>query len=249
MSTATTHPTTTAPAPFEVPGPVTRVPSLQEIERLTAIPDRRVVFRDVDWAFYNQLVDSIPESSNIHVDYDGKDLEVMSKGKEHDFRKKLLGRIVDVVAEEFRIPFAAYGEATWKRPELLRGLEADESFYFQAEKLEAAAKARSRAARGNADYPNPDLAIEIDISSPATDRAGIYAALRVPEIWRSIGRKVLIERLTADGKYKARKTSSFLPVSTTDIERWLADKDVDDQAAWLRKLRSEIKTRADKSAK
>ena len=78
----------------------------------------RVVFRGVDWAFYDQLVESIPESSNIHVDYDGKDLEVMSTGQKHDRIKKLLGSIVDVVAEEFAIPFAPYGEATWKWPEL-----------------------------------------------------------------------------------------------------------------------------------
>jgi hypothetical protein len=57
---------------MEVPGPVTRVPTLEELERLTAVPERRVVYRGVDWSFYEQLVDSIPESTNIHVDFDGK---------------------------------------------------------------------------------------------------------------------------------------------------------------------------------
>ena len=69
-----------SPAPsLEVPGPVTRVPSLEELERLTAVPERRVVYRNVDWSFYERLVDSIPETANIHVDYDGKDLEVMGE--------------------------------------------------------------------------------------------------------------------------------------------------------------------------
>ena len=34
------------------------------------------------------------------------------------------------------------------------------------------------------DYPNPDLAVEIDISPPKIDRSGIYAALKVSELWR-----------------------------------------------------------------
>ena len=36
------------------------------------------MIKNVDWSFYQQLVDSIPEGVNIHVDYDGKDLEIMS---------------------------------------------------------------------------------------------------------------------------------------------------------------------------
>jgi hypothetical protein len=34
------------------------------------------------------------------------------------------------------------------------------------------------------DYPDSDLAIEIDLSPSRIDRPGIYRALQVPEIWR-----------------------------------------------------------------
>ena len=152
-------------------GTVADLPSLDEIEELTDIPDRRVVFRGVDWEFYDQLVESIPESSNIHVDYDGRDLEVMGKGQKHDLLKKLLGRIVDVLAEEYEIPFAAYGEAIWKRLDLARGLEADDAYYFRPEKLEAAAEVSSRDSQQPADYPAPDLAVEVDLSSTRTSMA------------------------------------------------------------------------------
>ncbi len=55
MSTATTPMTPEALAPLEMPGgTVARVPSLDELRRLTEVPDRRVVFRGVDWAFYEQ---------------------------------------------------------------------------------------------------------------------------------------------------------------------------------------------------
>ncbi len=71
---------TAAPSSIEIPGPVMRVPTLKELERLTAVPEQRVVYRGVDWSFYERLVDSIPESTSIHVDYDGKDLEVIGQG-------------------------------------------------------------------------------------------------------------------------------------------------------------------------
>ncbi|HZW30369.1 MAG TPA: Uma2 family endonuclease, partial [Isosphaeraceae bacterium] len=93
------------------------------------------MIRDVDWAFYERLVDSIPEGANIHVDYDGKDLEIMSLSLLHDDRKGLLGRVVELVAEECEIPFKSAGQTTWKRPEVARGLESDECFFSRMAKL------------------------------------------------------------------------------------------------------------------
>ena len=110
--------------PLEMPGPVARVPSLDEIYRLTEISDRRVVFRDVDWSFYEELVDSIPASSNVHVAYDGRDLEVMGKGPKHEKRNRRLNRLIEFIAEEWELDFTGLGETTWKRRQVSRGLEA-----------------------------------------------------------------------------------------------------------------------------
>jgi hypothetical protein len=57
MNIATTSTSMTAPAPLEMPGSVAHVPSLDEIDRLTDVPDRRVVFRGVDWAFYEWILE------------------------------------------------------------------------------------------------------------------------------------------------------------------------------------------------
>jgi Uma2 family endonuclease len=241
MSTATTDPTTAAPSPLEFSGPIALVPTLADLERLTAVPERRVVYRGVDWSFYEQLVDSIPESSPIRVAYDGKDLEVMAKGRVHDKSKRRLGRIVDIVAEEYGIPFDGNGETTWKRPGVGRGLEADESFYFQPEKLAAAAESASRRSNDIADYPNPDLAIEVDISRPQVDRPGIYAALKVTEVWTFDGEQVVIERLTAEGKYAVVEKSGFLPVRAEDVRRWLVDGYSLGESTWAQRLRAEIR--------
>jgi Uma2 family endonuclease len=242
MSIATTQPSVAAPPPLEVPGPVTRVPSLEEIERWTEVPDRRVVFRGVDWSFYDRLVDSIPEGSNIHVDYDGKDLEVMGNGPDHEWIAESLGQFVKAVAGAAGIPCRGMGQTTWKRLKIARGLESDRCFYFQPEKRAAAA--RAFGANDLAGFPNPDLAIEVDLSRPAVDRSGIYAALIVPEVWRFNANQVVIDRLTPGGIYLTVDTSLFLPVQAEDIRRWIVDEDLSDEISWTERLQAEIKTRA-----
>ena len=121
MSTATSLIPMTASAPLELSGPLVRVPPLEVLRWLTAVPEQRVVFHDKDWAFYEELVDSIPEGSNLHVDYDGRDLEVMSTGRRHGKRNKLLGQFVEAVAQVLSIPYSSLADTTWKRPEIARG--------------------------------------------------------------------------------------------------------------------------------
>ncbi len=174
MSTATTSTTMAAPAPLEMPGPVAHVPSLDDLYRLTEVPDQRVVFRGVDWAFYEELVDSIPETCKIHVDFDGRDLEILSKGRRHEIYRSLLGRVVDLNTEVFEISCCGAGQTTWKRREVSRGIEADQCFYFLPEKIAADVAALKRKSDDIADYPNPDLAIEVEhLATPGRPRGDL----------------------------------------------------------------------------
>jgi Uma2 family endonuclease len=240
MSSATTDITTTSSATV-IQGPLLTVPTLEELERMTAVPDRRAVFKDVDWSFYERLVDSIPEGANLHVDYDGKDLEVMGKGRKHEGQRELLGYFVRVVTAELRLDYKSLGETTWKRAEISRGLEADQCYYFLPEKLAANAAAEARCSDDIADYPNPDLAIEVDVSAPQTDRAGICAALRVAEVWRLEGGRVVIERLGQDGRYAAVEASGFLYVTADEVRRWLVEEDSRIDWAWAVRLQAWVR--------
>ncbi len=85
-----------------------------------------------------------------------------------------------------------------------------------------------------ADYPNPDLAVEIDISPPEVDREDIYKRLQVAEIWRFDGEDVTIEQLREDGTYAVAEMSRFLPVKAVEIRRWIVEEDSSDQPAWSR---------------
>ena len=110
-------------------------------------------------------------------------------------------------------------------PRSLAGWRPIECYYFLPEKLAAGRRGLERGSEDIADYPNPDLAIEVDISPPQVDRAGIYAALRVAEIWRLDGDRVIIERLTPEGTYEAVDASGFLPVRAEEIRRWIIEED------------------------
>ena len=239
MSSATTDPLA-IPPPQTLHGPSLPVPSLDDLYRMTAEPDHRVMIKDVDWTFYEQLVDSIPPRVHIHVDYDGKDLEIMSPGPFHDGSRKLLGQLVEAVAQVLRIPYKSLGQTTWKRQAIARGLESDECYILEPNKLAAVAQAKARKSMNIADYPNPDLSIEVDISPPRIDRAGIYAALRVAEIWRFDGEteQVIIERLSEDGSYHAVDESGLLPIRAEEVRRWVVEEDSDDEAAWAERLRA-----------
>lgn len=236
MSSITTN-SSAVPSPTLVATPGL-VPSLEDLYQMTSEPDERVVIRSVDWAFYEQLVDSIPEGANIHVDYDGKDVEIVSPSPLHDGVKTLLGRFVELTAEELEIPCTGLGQTTWKRPEVTRGLEADESYYFVAEKLATVAEAMTRRSGEVAEYPNPDLAIEVDLSPSRIDRTGIYAALRVAEVWRFDGEQIVIDRLQTERVYQPVEASGFLPVNSQEIARWVLNEAFHDGSLWARRLRA-----------
>jgi predicted ATPase with chaperone activity len=113
---------------------------------------------------------------------------------------------------------------------------------FLREKLAAIAKARARRSGNIADYPNPDLCIEVDLSPPEIDRPGIYSAMRVTELWRFDGNteQVIIERLRSDGHCEPVAESLFMPITAEEIRRWVVNENSDDESAWAERLRAWI---------
>jgi len=216
---------------------ITRQPPspVAPIETATVPDEERGVMRDVSWEFYDRLSDAIGEQSHIRMAYDGKDLEIMVTGFEHEEYGVLVTLFLAAVTTACRIHSRLGGQTTWKRLQVDRALQADQCVYFDAEKLAAVKQARAAKAK-NADYPIPDLAVEIDISTPQVDRPGIYAKLGIFELWRFDGDVVVIEQLGPDGRYVAVERSKFLPVRPEDIRRWLVVEDSSDDLEWKNRL-------------
>jgi Uma2 family endonuclease len=155
--------------------------------------EKRILLRGLSWELYDRLSDAIGEGQNVRLTYACGDLEIMTTGNLHEDFKELFGRLVNAVTVELDIPCKSAGQTTWKRPGITRGLEADQCYYFAAATLAAVAEALARKSNDVADYPNPDLAIEIDLSPPEIDRADIYGKLKISEVWRFDGHRLVIE--------------------------------------------------------
>ena len=91
--------------------------------------------------------------------------------------------------------------------------------------------------------PPPDLAIAIDISPPEIDRPGIYAAMKVAEVWRFDGAKVVIERLGRDGRYRATAASRLLRIKAAELTHWLTAEDSRNETQWAKHLAAWLETR------
>ena len=203
-------------------------------------PDTRFVIAGVTWDAYENLVDALGERDNFRVAFDGKDIEMMTLGPFHERQRSLLELFITVVAGELKIRRQPMGSTTWKRKNLERASESDLCYYFDSAKLAAAAAAAQ--SDDVSDYPNPDLAVEVDISPPKIDRTGIYVALDVPEFWRARKRSVSIEHLGPGGEYAPARQSRFLPVRPEEVTRWVFSEDSADLVTWEERLRERVRS-------
>jgi Uma2 family endonuclease len=202
-------------------------------------PDTRVVIHGVTWDAYENLMDALGERENCRVAFDGKDIEMMTLGPFHERQRSRLELFITFVAGELKIRSQPMGSTTWRRKGLERAIESDLCYYFDPAKLAAAAAAAD--SDDVDDFPNPDLAVEVDVSPPKIDRSGIYVALRVPELWRARKKSVSIEQLGPDGAYVPVLRSRFLPVQPEDVTRWVFKEDSADLVTWEERLREWVR--------
>ena len=163
-------------------------------------------------------------------------MELMVRGPMHHRHAKWIDRLVMTIADELEIPIEDLGETTWQREQIDRGVEADLSYFFVLDKIEAVRDAERRESNKVDDYPDPDLVVEVDISPPQVDREGIYAALKVPEVWVFDGEQLTIWRLDVDGRYKQVESSGWLGIRSEQALRWLTQEDRRDRKEWTRRL-------------
>jgi Uma2 family endonuclease len=171
--------------------------------------EQRFIFRAVDWHDYKAIAQSVGERF-VRLAYDGRNLEIMTISRLHEWIAKLIGRLVEALTEELNLPICSAGSTTLDREDAEKALEPDQCYYLANE-----AAIRAKDELDLMIDPPPDLAIEVEISRSALNRMAIYAALRVPEVWRSDGTYIKVYLLGEDGQYFHSERSGhfpFLPV-------------------------------------
>ena len=197
--------------------------------------EQRLRLSSIPWETYVAYSDGLGPR-HIRVTYDGSEMEVMTLSPKHENQKKLLGRLIEALTEEMEIDVASFGSMTCRREDLKRGLEPDDLYWIQHE-----SEVRGRQEIDLETDPPADLAVEIEISRSTLDRMAIYAALRIPEVWRWDGERLRVNLLSSRGSYRQSNTSKafpFLPLH--EFARFLQPTDLS-ETQLLRSFRTWVR--------
>ena len=195
-----------APPPAAPPG--IRLPSRRGLP-----PGTRLQYLDVTWAEYRALRDD-PAADGLKLTYDGPTglLEVeMPHGPRHESISRLLYTLILTFRQHGGPAFWPTGAVTLSRDDVARGLDCDESFYFGS--LDGAPDLDADTLDLSGGLRPPDVAAEIDVTSPGVAKLPLYAALGVPEVWvwDEPTHTLTCRRLTGDGGYEETDRSGALP--------------------------------------
>src|SRR5262249_26959011 len=145
-------------------------------------------------------------------------MEVFMPSFGHDGDAYLLGRMVDMLTEELEIDVTGGDTTTHKRQDLDKGAEPDQCYWLR----DNAQRVRGKRQLDLKIDPVPDLVIEVDVTHTSLDRLKIFAALGVPEVWRSDSRTLQFLHLQDDGTYLSRTISrNFLALRVSAVARFL----------------------------
>ncbi len=179
--------------------------------------EQRFVMEGIDWPTFTKIAEALAER-HFRLSFDGWSLELMTTSSTHGTCSRLLAFLLAILIRETGQSRRCCGDMTCSREDIERGLQPDECFYI--------VNAPRVLGRDRLDLnidPPPDLAIEVDLTTDARRRLGIYAALGVPEVWRFDGDTVIIHGLAADGQYAIVEQSRYFSfLAGGDLARFLA---------------------------
>jgi Uma2 family endonuclease len=198
------------------------------------------VIDGVSWETYESLLhDFAVSGQRKRVTYNEGRMVIVSPLFKHERWKKLLGRIVEAVTDELDIAIVSAGSTTWKRKRKKKGLEPDECFYIQNERV-----MRGRLEVDLKRDPPPDLAIEVDLRPYLLNKVEVYAGLGIPEVWCFDGLDVEIFSLQPNGKYETVERSVALKMLTpAELKRFLDLLSETDEHSVLREARKCVRKR------
>lgn len=203
----------------------------------------RVVVHGVDWPGFQTILGVLGDR-RVRLAYDRGVLELMTPLPIHERYKVLIGRMVEILADELGLDYFSFGSTMFQSEDLQRAIEPDVCFH-----IASAGKIKDWRRFDPQTDPPPDLAVEIDVTSDSRRRLGIYAALGVPEVWRFDGEELSV-LLLQDGRCVATETSPAFPRAPLEaLAGFACDDRVGSNRAWAaafrRWVRETVLPRAD----
>ena len=202
------------------------------------VGEERMLISDVSWDFYVAFCEEIGERP-LRLSFSDGMLEIMIAKAPHEFYKKMLAKLIEIIILELDLPVRSGGSMTFQRKDLEKGFEPDECWWIERE-----AEVRTKSEFDFQRDPPPDLAIEIEMNRSLVSRVGIFAAMGVKELWRHDGRRLRFCALQDDGSYRDQDTSLAFPfLRPADLEPYLQIDDDTDETTRVRCFRDWLRQR------
>ncbi|AFY91905.1 Uma2 family endonuclease [Chamaesiphon minutus] len=189
------------------------------------VGERRVVFKNITWQGYQQLLGILGERRSAKLTFDRGILEITMPLEEHEFSGRLIERMILILVVELGLKVKTMGSTTLDRSDLDRGAEPDNAYYIQNQSLVAGRKVDL------ATDPPPDLVVEVDITHTDINKPTLYAAIGVPEFWRYNGQEWRIYQLQGDRYLELSYSPTFPMVSKEKLYEFLEVAQTDEVAA------------------
>lgn len=201
---------------------------------LLASAETRTVLDNVRWETFLELAEG-RSGSVPRMTYDRGVLELMTPRRQHEQLGCLIGRMVETYSEVRGIEILSCASTTFKRVDLDRAFEPDESYSI--------AHADENRSKDEVDLvlePPPDLVIEVEITSSSIAKLKLFAAMGVPEVWRHDGTRLTMLALIGGG-YEPIESSVGLPgLTTVVIDAFVARRFDRGETALIKEFRAAI---------
>lgn len=192
---------------------------------------QRIVLSNISWQTYESLLAEAGDKRSSRFAYSQGVLEIIMPSDLHETINCLLKRIVTALTEELDLKIKGFGSTTLNREDLKQGAEPDSCFYIQnvdrilGKRLDISID------------PPPDLVIEVDITSPSSNRFVVYTQLEIPEVWRYSAESVQIYQWQNREYIACDRSPTFPILSVAMLNQFLQMAGTQDDNAIIRALR------------
>jgi Uma2 family endonuclease len=171
----------------------------QTLEKFTTLPEQRFLLPGhYSWQEFEAIAALTADAPGLRITYLDGCVEFMTIGELHEMFKTIIGFLLEIYSCEKGINLIPVGSATRRAQQKSASFEPDESYYI-GEKKE-----------------NPDLAIEVNITSGSIDKLEKYKRFNITEVWFWQDNQFALYRL-CDHNYEQISRSEFFPDLDIDL--------------------------------
>lgn len=196
--------------------------------------ETRTALHNVRWETFVELAEQRRGSIPRMTFCEGV-LELMSPIRQHENIGRLIGRMVETCTEVLGIEIHSVASTTFKRKDLQRAFEADESYYIQNADL-----MRIKERTDPTIDPPPDLVIEVETAPSLIGKLDLFSAMGVPELWFHDG-NLLVMYALVESRYQIIESSLALSGLTSQKLNLFLDKRFETgETAIIREFRQSV---------